>query len=63
MLQHVPGSGNEGDVSTIQVPEGIDGSPSGGVAIPANEDTAMASTGSKYGVQLNDANEELPARD
>lgn len=43
LLRHIPESGNVGDVSTIQVRKGIDGSPSGGVLVPAHYNTAMAS--------------------
>ena len=63
MLQHAPGSSNEGDVRTVQAPEGIDGSLSGGVAVTGHEDTATASTGSKDVGKFNDANEEPPAKE
>lgn len=63
MLQHVPGSGNEGDLTTVQVTEGKYGSPFGGGAVSAHDDIERASTGSEYFVQFNDANEDPRAKE
>ena len=62
-LQDIPGSGNDGDVSTIQEHEGINGSSSGGGVVHANDDTTNASTRSKDVAQFNDAIEEPPSKE